>query len=161
VEIVDAGVIVGVAIDGLQRPLGVLELHLLLPVPLRGNLLLALPQLGRCANVARLLLLLLVELLHELLDLLTLLRAVAPGVAYREPWATLVTTGGLPRPLVTTWTTAPTSRYSSSGGGSSSKRLVVVVAASLLLLPIFVFFAALSSSICFRLAGFPYLWGRL
>jgi hypothetical protein len=55
----------------------------------------------------------------------------------------------------------PTSCYSSSSGsGSSGQRLVVVVAAGLLL-HISISAAALSSGICFRLAGVPFLWGRL
>jgi hypothetical protein len=42
-----------------------------------------------------LLLLLLAELLRELLDLLTLLDAMAPRVVHRAPWPTLVAVGGL------------------------------------------------------------------
>jgi hypothetical protein len=92
----------------------------------------------------------------ELLDLPPLLDAVALGVVYRAMWATLIAVGGLPRPLVTSWATTPTSRCSSSE--STSQRLVVVVVAvDLLLLPISVFAAALSSGFCFGLADVPCL----
>jgi hypothetical protein len=152
---------VGVVIDDLDRPLGILELHLLLLVP-GGNLLLAFPLMGRHAITAWLLLLLLVELLCELLDLPSLLGAMAPRVVHRTPRITLVSAGGLPQLLVTSWAMAPTSHYSSSGGsGSPCQRHIVIVAASLLLLPIFVFVAALSSGICFRHAGLPYLQSKL
>jgi hypothetical protein len=157
VAIIGAGVRVGVVIDDLERPLGVLELHLLLLVALGGNLLLALPLPRRRAITTRLLLLLLAELLHELLDLPALLRALAPRVVYRAPWAALLTTGGLPRPLVASWATAPTSHYSSSGGSGSTNQWLVVVAVSLLLLSISISAAALSSGICFGLAGLPCL----
>jgi hypothetical protein len=81
--VIGVGIRVGVVIDCLERYLDVLELHLLLLVALRGNLLLAFPLLGRCAVVARLLLLLLVELLRELPDLPALLQAMVPRVVYR------------------------------------------------------------------------------
>jgi hypothetical protein len=42
-----------------------------------------------------LLLLLLAELLHKLLDFLALLRPVAPGVVHRAQRTTLITVGGL------------------------------------------------------------------
>jgi hypothetical protein len=71
-----------VAVDDLDHPLGILELHVLLLVTLTGNLLLAFPLARRCAAAAWLLLLLLMELLHELLDLLTLLGVVAHGVVH-------------------------------------------------------------------------------
>jgi hypothetical protein len=45
--LVIAGVTVRVTVDGLEHPLGILELHLLLLVALRGNLLLAFPLMGR------------------------------------------------------------------------------------------------------------------
>jgi hypothetical protein len=70
---------VRVAIDDRNGPLGIPELHLLLLVALVGNLLLAFPLVGRRAVMARLLL---VELLHELLDLLELLAAVVPRVVH-------------------------------------------------------------------------------
>jgi hypothetical protein len=91
----------------------------------------------------------------ELLDLPPLLDAVALGVVYRALWATLITVGGLPRPLVTSWATTPTSRCSSSE--STSQRLVVVVAVDLLLLLISIFAAALSNGFCFGLADVPCL----
>jgi hypothetical protein len=46
----------GVAVDDLDRPLGILELHLLLLIYLVGNLLLAFPLTGRHATMVRLLL---------------------------------------------------------------------------------------------------------
>jgi hypothetical protein len=113
--LVIASVGVKVGIDSLECPLSVLELHLLL-ITLRGNLLLAFLLAGRCAVAAWLLLLLLTELHCELLDLLTLLRAVALGVVYQAPRTALVTARGLLRPLVTTWATTPTSRNSGSVG---------------------------------------------
>jgi hypothetical protein len=100
--------------------------------------------------MARLLLLLLTELLHELLDLPTLLCDVAPGVVHRAPRTALVTAKGVPWPLVASWAMTPTSRY--SGSGRSSQWLVVVVVAGLLL-PISISVVALSSGICFRLDG--------
>jgi hypothetical protein len=150
---------VGVAVDDLDRPLGVLELHLLIAVvvALMGNVLNAFPLAGRHAIVVRLLLLLLTELLCELLGLPTLLSAVAPGVVHRALWPTLVAAGGLAWPLVAAWATTPTS-CDNNNSGSACQRLVVVVE---LLLPILVLAIALSSDICFGLAGLPYLWSRL
>jgi hypothetical protein len=102
--------------------------------------------------MARLLLLLLAELLHVLLDLPALLHVVPPGVVHRASRITLVVAGGLSRPLVTMWAMASTRRCCNSGGsGCSDQRLVV--ATDLLLLPIYVFATALSSDICFRLVG--------
>jgi hypothetical protein len=65
------GLRVGVAIDGLQCPPGILELHLYVFLLLRVHFLFALPLVGRRA-VLELLLHLLMELFHELLDLLAL-----------------------------------------------------------------------------------------
>jgi hypothetical protein len=113
------GVGVGVVVDDLDCPLGVLEVHLLLLIAPQGNLLLAFPQTGRRAIAAWLLLLLLRELLCKLLDLPSLLGVVAPGVVHRAPGTTLVAAEGLPRPLVSTWATTPTSRSSSSDSGCS------------------------------------------
>jgi hypothetical protein len=159
VVLVVTGLRVGVAVDDLNHPLGILELHPLV-VALMGNVLLAFPLVGRCAIVVRLLLLLLTELLRELLDLLALLGAVAPRVVHQAPWPALITVGGLARLLVVTWVVAPTSRCCDSGdSGSVCQRLIVVV--GLLLLPIFVLATALSSGIYFGLVGLPYLWGRL
>jgi hypothetical protein len=45
---------------------------------------------------------------RQLLDLLTILHVVAPGVVYRAPKIALVAAGGLPRLLVTTWAMTPT-----------------------------------------------------
>jgi hypothetical protein len=150
---------VGVAVDDLDRPLGILELYLLV-IALIGNLVLAFLLVGRRVITARLLLLLLAELLCELLDLPALLSVVAPGVVHHAPWPTLVAAGGLARSLLATWVVAPTSRCSNNrGSGSTCQRLVVVI--GLLLLHILVLATALSSSICFRLADLPYLWSSL
>jgi hypothetical protein len=96
-----------VVIDALENPLGILQLHLILLVALGGNLLLVLPLSGRCAIVARLLLLLIAELLHKLLDLPVLLHVVVPGVMYWAPRTALITVGGLSQSLITTWAMAP------------------------------------------------------
>jgi hypothetical protein len=148
-----AGVGVGVAVDGLELHLGVLELHLLLLV-----------TLGRHAVAAWLLLLLLTELLQKLFDIPAILCAIAPRVVHQKPQTTLITAGGLPQLHVASWAMTPTNRCSSrSGNGSSVLWLVVVVvtAGLLLLLAIFVSDAALSCAIFIGLAGLPYLWDRL
>jgi hypothetical protein len=65
--LIAAGLRVGVAIDSLQHPFGILELHfLLLPF---AYLLFPLPLAGGCTILARLLLHLFAELFCELLDL--------------------------------------------------------------------------------------------
>jgi hypothetical protein len=138
------GLGVGVPVDILDRPLGVLELHLLLIIALLGNVLLAFPLVRRYAVTAGLLLLLLTELLHKLLDLPALLRAV--------------TARGLARALVTMWAMTPTSHYCDSGGSRSTCQRLVVVE---LLLPILVLVTALSNDMCLGLVGLPYLWSRL
>jgi hypothetical protein len=66
--LVVTGLRVGVAIDGLQRPPGILELHLYVFLLLRVHFLFALPLVGRLAVLA-LLLHLFAELFCELLDL--------------------------------------------------------------------------------------------
>jgi hypothetical protein len=66
--LVVTGLRVGVAIDGLQCPLGILKLHLCVFLLLGVHLLLALPLAGRRAILA-LLLHLFTELFCELLDL--------------------------------------------------------------------------------------------
>jgi hypothetical protein len=98
--LVGVAVAVRVAIDSLERPLDILELHLLLLVILGGNLLLAFLLPGRRVVTTRLPLLLLMKLLHEILDLPALIHAVVPGVVYRAPRTTLIIVKGLPRPLV-------------------------------------------------------------
>jgi hypothetical protein len=148
-----------VVIDALENPLGILQLHLILLVALGGNLLLVLPLSGRCAIMARLLLLLIAELLHKLLDLPVLLRVVVPGVMYWAPRTALITVGGLSQSLITTWAMAPASHSSISNGSRSTSQWLVVADGLLLLL--FVFVAALSSDICIKPADFPYLWGKL
>jgi hypothetical protein len=142
---------VKVVVDDLDRPLGVLKLHLLLVVALTGNMLLAFPLAGRCAIMVGLLLLLLAELLRELLDLPTLLGAVGPGVVHRALRPALIATKRLAWLLV--------GHYCDSGGsGSTYQRLVVV---GLFLLPILILATALSNGICFGLAGLPYPRSRL
>jgi hypothetical protein len=139
--------------------MGILEHHLLvlLHVVLLDNMLLALPVLWGHAAVAQLLLLLLMELLCKLLDFPALLHVVVHGVVHWAAQTTVITAGGLSRPLVTTQATTPTGRCnSSSGSWSIDQRLV---AANLLLL--FGFAAALSSGIYIRLIGFPFLWDML
>jgi hypothetical protein len=66
--LVIAGLRVGVAIDGLQCPLGILKLHLCAFLLLGVHLLLALP-LARMRAILASLLHLFVELFRELLDL--------------------------------------------------------------------------------------------
>jgi hypothetical protein len=157
--LVVVGFRVGVAVDNLYRPLGILELHLFLVIALIGNLLLAFPLAGRRAIVAKLLLVLLTELLCELLDLSALLGTMAPGIVHWAPRPTLVAPGGLAS-LVTAWAATPTSRCSNSGCSGSTCQQLVVAAVGLLLL-ILVLATALSSGIYFRLASLPYLRSRL
>jgi hypothetical protein len=85
------GLGVGVAVDGLQCPLGILELHLYILLLLRIYLFLALPLTGRSAVPTWLLLHLLMEFFRELLDLPTLQRVVAPTVVHGALRAAIVT----------------------------------------------------------------------
>jgi hypothetical protein len=127
--LVGAGVGVRVAIDALDRPHGVLELHLLLLIALGGNLLLALPLSGRHSITARLLLLLLPELLRELFDLPALLSIVALGVMYRAPRAALITTRGLPRLLAACgpWPPPVAAAAAAALGGLASDFLLLLL----------------------------------
>jgi hypothetical protein len=145
-----------VAIDGIRVPLGLLELHLLILLLLGVHLLFALSLAGRCALLAQLLLLL-VELLHELPDFPALSHAVVCGVMHRAMRATVIAAGCLTGVFVTMWTSAPGRRYNiSCDGGSSSQRLVI--AADLLLVVVLVFSTAtLDYSACIRLATLPWL----
>jgi hypothetical protein len=128
--LVVAGLRVGVAIDDLQCPLGILKLHLCVFLLLGVRLLLALSLAGRHAILA-LLLHLFTELFRELLDLPALRRGIARGVVHRALRVVVVAIGwltgafGASRPAM-----APTHRCS-CGSGCSSQRLVAV---SLLLL---------------------------
>jgi hypothetical protein len=83
VALVGARVRVGVAVDGLQLPFGILECHvlILLLVVLLDNLRLALLALRGRAVASWLLLLLLMELLRKLLDFPALLRALASAAS--------------------------------------------------------------------------------
>jgi hypothetical protein len=88
-----------VAIDGLQCPPGILELHLYVFLLLRDDFLFALPLAGRRAILARLLHLL-AELFCELLDLPALRRAMAREVVHWALCATIVAVGQLARAFV-------------------------------------------------------------
>jgi hypothetical protein len=79
--LVVTGLEVRMAIYGLEVPFDLLELHSVLHVLFRACLLFALLLAGRCV-VTVLLLQLLVVLFHELLDLPSLLGAVARGVVH-------------------------------------------------------------------------------
>jgi hypothetical protein len=154
--LVVAGLRVGVAVNGLHLPLGILECHLFVLRPFRIHLLLALPLAGRCAFLAWLLLFL-TELFRGLLDLPALTHVVARRLMYGASSATIVAVGHLTGVLVASWVSAPTCLYSYSCGGSSQQLVVVV---GLLLLLAFVVASALSSSPCIGLAILACLWGR-
>jgi hypothetical protein len=148
VALVVTGLRVRVAVDDLDHPLGVLELHLLLLVALVGNMLLGFPLAGRHSIAVWLPLLLLVELLHELLDLLVHLDTVAPRVAHRAPRPAIVTARRLAWPLVISWPTTPTNHCnSSSSNDSGCSDQLRVVAAGLLLVVVLVLAATQSIGI--------------
>jgi hypothetical protein len=156
--LVVTGLGVGVVVDELQVPLGLLELHLLILFHLEIHLLFALPLAGRRTILAQLLLLL-VELLCELLDFPALFHVVARGVMHRTTRATVVVARCLTGAFVTLWTSTPDRRSSCCGGGSSSQRLVIAI--GLLLLVVLIFApATLGCSAFIRLATLPHLWGR-
>jgi hypothetical protein len=128
--LVVAGLRVRVAIDGIQCPLGILKLHLYVFLLLGVHLLLALPLAGRHAILA-LLLHLLAELFHELLDLPALRHGVACGVVHWALCAIVVTIGWLTGAFVTSRPAmTPTSRCSCCSGRSGQW----LVAANLLIL---------------------------
>jgi hypothetical protein len=107
--LVVTGLRVGVAIDGLQCPLGILKLHLCVFLLLGVHLLLVLPLAGRRAIVALLLLHLFAKLFCELLDLPVLRRGMVHGVVYWALRATIVAIGRLTEAFVASWpATAPT-----------------------------------------------------
>jgi hypothetical protein len=89
------GLRVRVAVDDLQSPPDILELHLYVLLLLWVDFLLALPLTGRCAILLRVLLHLLTELFRELFDLPALRHAMARGVVHR----TLRADGGVYRLL--------------------------------------------------------------
>jgi hypothetical protein len=130
VALIATGLGVRVAIDRLQRPFGILELHFLLPFV---YLLLPLPLVGGCAILAQLLLHLFTELFRELLDLPALRCGMPRRVMHRALRTTFVTVGRLAGALVTSLaTSAPTCCYSGCcRGGCPGQRLAT---ASLLLL---------------------------
>jgi hypothetical protein len=152
------GLRVEVAVDDLDLPLGALELDLLLVIALTGNVLLAILLAWRHTNAARLLVLLLVDLLPKLLDLPALLGVGTPQVVHQAPRPALVAAGGLAQLLVVVWAVAPTNRCCDNSSSGSTCHQLVVVVGLLLLLPILVLATALRSDICFRLVGLPCLW---
>jgi hypothetical protein len=98
---------VRVAIDVLHYPLGILELHLYDFLPLRVDFLFALPLAGRRTILAWLLHLL-TELLHELLDIPALRRAMMRRVVHQTFCTAVVTVGWLAGAFVASWaSTAP------------------------------------------------------
>jgi hypothetical protein len=106
VAFIVTGLRVRAAVNDPDSSLGILELHLLI-VALMGNLLLAFPLAEKRDIVARLLLMLLTKLFHELLDLSALLGVVAPRVVHQAPWPILVAARGLAQSLITAWVVAP------------------------------------------------------
>jgi hypothetical protein len=123
--LVVTGLRVGVAIDGLQCPLGILKLHLYVFLLLGVDLLFALPLAGRHAILV--LLHLFAELFRELLDLPALHHGMARGVVHRALHATVIAI----RWLTEVFPTMAPTRHCSCGGGCPGQQLV---AASLLLL---------------------------
>jgi hypothetical protein len=158
VALVVAGLGVGVAIDGLHLPLGILEHHLFILLLLRIHLLFALLMAGRCTFLAWLLLLF-VEVFHELLDLSVLTHAVAHRVMNQALGATVVTAGCLMRALVTSWASAPTHRHNCSYGGTNQR--LVFAFGLLLLIFIIVVATTLRGSHHVRLAILSCPGGRL
>jgi hypothetical protein len=163
--LIGAGVKVKVAAEGLQHPLGVLELHLLILVLLKIHLLFSFPLAGRRVVLAQLLLPL-TELLRELLDISALSGVVVRGVMHRAPCASIVTIERFMGVLVILQAMAPTSRcWSSCSSMGTSQRLVVATDPLIFLLVvavvvIIVFATALSSSTRIGLSCFLRLWGR-
>jgi hypothetical protein len=148
---------VGVAIDYLHLPLGVLECHLFILLLLRIHLSFALPLAGWHAFLA-LLLLLFVELFHKLPDLPGLTHVVARGVVHQASCTSVIATRCLMGALVTSWASGPTSCCSSScGGGSTGERLAIATGLLLLLplLPVVVVVVTLSSGPALGLLAFP------
>jgi hypothetical protein len=141
---------VKVAIPGLQHPLGVLELHVLMFLLLGVHLLFALPLEGRRVLLAWLLLLFMKQF-HKLLDLLALTHVVVHGVVHRGSGATVIAVGRLMRVLVASWASAPTRRRTYSYG---STRQQWVVATGLLL--VLVVAIALSNGLHIGLAILSY-----
>jgi hypothetical protein len=123
VTLIVIGLRVGVAIDG------ILKLHFCVFLLLGVHLLLALPLVGRPANLA-LLLHLFAELFRELLDLPALRCGMAYGVVHRALHDAVITIGRLTGAFVTSRPATPPTRRYSCGSGCSGQRLA---AASLLL----------------------------
>jgi hypothetical protein len=102
VALIVAGLRVGVATDGLQYPLGFLELHLYVFLLLQVHFLFALPLAGRRAVLMQLLHLF-TELFRELLDLPALQRAMARGVVHWALRVVVVAIGQLTGAFVASW----------------------------------------------------------
>jgi hypothetical protein len=118
--LVVAGLRVGVAIDSLQCPPGILELHLYVFLLLRVYFLFALLLAGRRAILAWLLHLL-AKLFRELLDLPALRRAMARGVMHRALRAAIVAIGWLMGEFVASWPpTAPPTAAAMAVGAPAS-----------------------------------------
>jgi hypothetical protein len=100
VALIIAGLRVGAAIDGLQCPPGILELHIYAFLLLWVRFLFALPLAGRCAILA-LLLHLIAELFCELLDLPAFQCGMARGVVHRALHAAVITIGQLMGAFIT------------------------------------------------------------
>jgi hypothetical protein len=96
-----AGLRVGLVIDDLQCPPSILELHLYVLLLQWVDFLCALPLMGRCAILSRLLLHLLTQLFCELLDLPALRHAMVRGVVHRSLHAAVVAVGRLTGVFVT------------------------------------------------------------
>jgi hypothetical protein len=134
--LVVTGLRVGVAIDGLQCPLGILKLHFCIFLLLGEHLLLALPLSGRRAILV-LLLHLFTELFRELLDLSALHRGMARGVVHRALCAAVVAIGQLTGVFVTSQTaTAPPAAAAAAVGVPASGRLPPAFFLLLLSLPL-------------------------
>jgi hypothetical protein len=118
VVLVVAGLKVRVSVNGLHLPLGVLECHFFVFLLLRIHLLFTFPLVRRRALLAQLLLFLM-ELLCELLDLLTPTHVVARRVMHQAFGAAVITAGCLTGALVASWASASTCHYSCSCGGAS------------------------------------------
>jgi hypothetical protein len=159
--LVGARVGVRVAVDSLQHPLGVLVLHLLFLVFLRVHLLFALPLVGRRVIMARLLRLLLTDLLHELFDFLACLGAMALGVMHRASHTAVVVVERMTGVLVTTCVMAPTYCFSHSSGCTGQRlNFATDLLSNLLLLILLLLATTLSSGIQIGLVDLLCLWSR-
>jgi hypothetical protein len=134
--LVDAGVRVGVVVDGLQRSLGILELHLFVLVLLKIHLLFTLPLAGRRAILAQLLLLIM-ELFCKLLDFPALSNAMVPRFMHRALCAIVVAAGHLTRVLVISRATTPLAAVAAAAVGAPTSGWLLPLVVLLLLLLLF------------------------